>query len=55
MEVIPSTASSKPSFDRSDWRAAMPALDHPLFFHYLSVYPETPMEDWQTDIYVPLV
>jgi AraC family transcriptional regulator len=28
--------------------------DHPLFFHYLSVYPETPLEQWQTDIYVPL-
>ncbi len=29
--------------------------DAPLFFHYLSVYPETPQERWQTDIYVPLV
>lgn len=29
--------------------------DQPLFFHYLSVYPETPVEQWQTDIYVPLV
>jgi AraC family transcriptional regulator len=29
--------------------------DHPLFFHYLSVFPETPLEDWQTDIYVPLM
>jgi len=28
--------------------------DHPLFFHYLSVYPETPLEQWETDIYVPL-
>lgn len=28
--------------------------DHPLFFHYLSVYPETPQDQWQTDIYVPL-
>ena len=28
--------------------------DHPLFFHYLSAYPETPLEQWQTDIYVPL-
>ena len=28
--------------------------DHPLFFHYLSVYPETPVEAWQTDIYIPL-
>ena len=29
--------------------------DHPLFFHYLSVYPETPQHEWQTDIYIPLV
>ena len=29
--------------------------DHPLFFHYLSVYPETALDQWQTDIYVPLV
>ncbi|TCP73864.1 AraC family transcriptional regulator [Pseudomonas putida] len=28
--------------------------DHPLFFQYLSVYPETPLEQWETDIYVPL-
>ncbi|MGY2237268.1 AraC family transcriptional regulator [Pseudomonas gingeri] len=28
--------------------------DHPLFFHYLSVFPETPQDQWQTDIYVPL-
>lgn len=28
--------------------------DHPLFFHYRSVYPETPQDQWQTDIYVPL-
>lgn len=28
--------------------------DHPLFFHYLSVYPETPQDEWQTDVYVPL-
>ncbi|WP_371315417.1 AraC family transcriptional regulator [Pseudomonas vancouverensis] len=28
--------------------------DHPLFFEYLSVYPETPQEQWQTDVYVPL-
>lgn len=28
--------------------------DHPLFFHYLSVYPETPQDQWQTDVYVPL-
>jgi AraC family transcriptional regulator len=29
--------------------------DHPLFFHYLSVYPQTPQDQWQTDIYIPLV
>jgi AraC family transcriptional regulator len=29
--------------------------DHPLFFHYLSVFPETPQDLWQTDIYIPLV
>jgi AraC family transcriptional regulator len=29
--------------------------DCPLFFHYLSVYPETPLDQWQTDIYIPLV
>lgn len=28
--------------------------DQPLFFHYLSVYPETPQDQWQTDIHVPL-
>ena len=28
--------------------------DHPLFFHYLSIFPETPLEEWQTDIYIPL-
>jgi AraC family transcriptional regulator len=28
--------------------------DQPLFFHYLSVYPETPQDQWQTDVYVPL-
>lgn len=28
--------------------------DHPLFFHYLSVHPQTPLEQWQTDVYVPL-
>jgi AraC family transcriptional regulator len=28
--------------------------DQPLFFDYLSVYPETPLDQWQTDIYVPL-
>ena len=28
--------------------------DHPLFFHYLSVHPETPQDRWQTDVYIPL-
>jgi AraC family transcriptional regulator len=28
--------------------------DQPLFFDYLSVYPETQQDQWQTDIYVPL-
>ena len=28
--------------------------DQPLFFHYLSAYPETPQDQWQTDIYIPL-
>ncbi|WP_434605926.1 AraC family transcriptional regulator [Pseudomonas sp. D2-30] len=28
--------------------------DQPLFFHYLSAYPETPRDQWQTDVYVPL-
>ncbi|HEV3426247.1 MAG TPA: GyrI-like domain-containing protein, partial [Paraburkholderia sp.] len=28
--------------------------DHPMFFHYLSVFPETPQDQWQTDIYIPL-
>jgi AraC family transcriptional regulator len=28
--------------------------DHPLFFHYLSVFPETPLDQWQTDIYIPI-
>ena len=28
--------------------------DQPLLFHYLSVYPETPQDQWQTDVYVPL-
>lgn len=28
--------------------------DQPLFFHYLSAYPETPQAQWQTDVYVPL-
>lgn len=29
--------------------------DHPLFFHYLSVSQDTPLDQWQTDIYIPLV
>jgi DNA gyrase inhibitor GyrI len=29
--------------------------DQPLVFHYLSVYPDTPQDQWQTDIYIPLV
>jgi AraC family transcriptional regulator len=28
--------------------------DHPLFFHYVSVGPDTPQDQWQTDIYIPL-
>ncbi|HEY4804196.1 MAG TPA: AraC family transcriptional regulator [Paraburkholderia sp.] len=28
--------------------------DHPLFFHYLSAFPVTPQDQWQTDIYIPL-
>lgn len=28
--------------------------DEPLFFHYTSVYPETPQDQWQTDIFIPL-
>ncbi|ALM82472.1 GyrI-like domain-containing protein [Bordetella sp. N] len=28
--------------------------DHPLFFHYLSVFPETPQDQWETDIYIPI-
>ncbi|MEN0106169.1 MAG: GyrI-like domain-containing protein, partial [Pseudomonas sp.] len=28
--------------------------DQPLFFHYLSIYPPTPLEQWQTDVYIPL-
>jgi len=28
--------------------------DQTLFFEYLSVYPETPQDQWQTDIYIPL-
>ncbi len=28
--------------------------DFPIFFHYLSVFPETPDHAWQTDVYLPL-
>ncbi|ROM94639.1 GyrI-like domain-containing protein [Pseudomonas brassicacearum] len=28
--------------------------DQPLYFDYLSAYPETPHDQWQTDIYIPL-
>lgn len=28
--------------------------DQPLFFHYLSAYPQTPQDQWQTDVHVPL-
>lgn len=28
--------------------------DQPMFFEYLSIYPQTPLEQWLTDIYVPL-
>ena len=28
--------------------------DQPLFFEYLSIFPETAQDQWQTDIYVPL-
>lgn len=28
--------------------------DQPLFFHYTSIYPETPQDQWRTDIYIPL-
>ncbi len=28
--------------------------DQPLFFQYLSAYPETPQDQWQTDVYIPL-
>lgn len=40
-----------------DWlpTSAEELRDHPLFFHYLSVFPETPQDEWQTDIYIPLV
>lgn len=29
--------------------------DHPLFFHYVSIFPDIPREQWQTDIYIPLM
>ncbi len=28
--------------------------DFPLFFQYLSIYPETPEDAWQTDVFLPL-
>lgn len=28
--------------------------DQPLFFEYLSVFPQKPVEEWETDLYVPL-
>ncbi len=28
--------------------------DQPLFFEYLSVYPQTPQDQWLTDVFVPL-
>lgn len=39
-----------------DWlpQSGEQLAEHPLFFHYLSAYPETPMDQWQTDIYFPL-
>ena len=39
-----------------DWlpQSGEQLADHPLFFHYLSAYPETPLDQWQTDIYFPL-
>ena len=39
-----------------DWLTASgeELRDHPLFFHYLSVFPDTPQDQWQTDIYIPL-
>lgn len=40
-----------------DWlpQSGESLAEHPLFFHYLSAYPETPLEQWQTDIYFPLL
>lgn len=39
-----------------DWlpRSGEELRDFPLFFHYFSVYPETPQEEWETDVYLPL-
>ena len=39
-----------------DWlpQSGESLAEHPLFFHYLSAYPETPLDQWQTDIYFPL-
>jgi AraC family transcriptional regulator len=40
-----------------DWlpSSAEELRDHPLFFHYVSVCLETSPDEWQTDIYIPLV
>jgi len=39
-----------------DWlpKSGKELRDFPLFFHYLSVYPETPEYAWQTDVHLPL-
>jgi len=40
-----------------DWlpSSAEELRDHPLFFHYVSVCLEASPDQWQTDIYIPLV
>lgn len=40
-----------------DWLPASgeEVRDQPLFFHYISVFPDTPQNEWQTDIYIPLM
>ena len=40
-----------------DWlpKSGESLAEHPLFFHYLSAYPDTPLDQWQTDIYFPLL
>ena len=40
-----------------DWlpQSGESLAEHPLFFHYLSAYPETSLDQWQTDIYFPLL